>query len=257
MYIPPGIPGADQLDALTRSDAVDLLLRSIAMEEMNLSKLTDTERGKVLYALQQYRCGKEPLCRALEINRSVDEGIRTIAQLQMLLRFKRKAVQELVSCPKPDQPPCRQKKSCFGCGLRGTGRGNVENHEDCFDHCPISIYAFLPCVDPQNATIRYIVGDRCQRLYLYACDRNVKVRYGEVRPDQLTVYGKGRVRKYCGQELEQTEIASFQLTVKGQAEEVRSLRMELTAVETPTLIHDSGWVTVAGQCSDLRRSSCI
>ena len=155
MFLPPTIPDLDQLEEITLEDAVNLLLKSIAMEEISLSKLMDAERSKVLCALNHCKCGTGTLRDVLEINRSAEDMMKTIIQLQMLLRFKLKNVQELLPC---SALPCLLPKRGSTCCMRGTGKGCVQNREDTFYHCPASIYAFLPCGNSQNGTIRYIVG---------------------------------------------------------------------------------------------------
>ena len=253
MFLPPTIPDLDQLEEITLEDAVNLLLKSIAMEEISLSKLMDAERSKVLCALNHCKCGTGTLRDVLEINRSAEDMMKTIIQLQMLLRFKLKNVQELLPCP---ALPCLLPKRGSTCCMRGTGKGCVQNREDTFYHCPASIYAFLPCGNSQNGTIRYIVGNNCDGLYLYACDRNVRVRCREGCSDQIVVYGEGRIRKCSARQPEQTGTVSFHLTVTDREGEVPTFRMVLTSTENLSFEHDSGWVKIDWQDSDLHMKIC-
>lgn len=248
MFLLPTIPSPNRLDKISLDDAANLLLQSIAMEEISLSGLMNAERNKVLCALARCRCGVGTMRDVVETNRSVDEVMKTIVQLQMLLRFKLRDVKELLPPPKP----CLPGPPCADCCIKRMEKGYIQNSEDEFDHCPVSIYTFLVCGDPQNRKLRYVVGDQCNGLYLYACDRNVKVRCCDGSWEQMIVYGEGRVRKNEAQKPEQTGVVSFTLTVRDRPTEPPAFRMVLTSRETPGFQHDSGWVKPVG-----RGRSCI
>jgi hypothetical protein len=90
-------PGTDGYNSVTREEAVNLLLTSIAQEEAALSKLMDAERNKVLYTINRYRHGRCDLKNVLEINKSVDSTIKNMMKYQMLLQHKLENVKELLA----------------------------------------------------------------------------------------------------------------------------------------------------------------
>ena len=257
MLLPSTVPEQERSVEITLDEAINLLLKSIAMEERSLSKLLDVEREKVLEVLDRCRCGGGTLWDALEVNRSVDDILKTIAQLQMLLQFKLKNVQELR--PRATPEPC----SCLcapcegpGCSMMGKGRGCVCNCDDPYYDLPVSVYTFLPCGDRKNGTLRYLIGDSDLGLHLYACDRNVTLHCPAEGSRQIVVDGVGRLKVRDNQGGEQTGTASFTLTVEPGERGTLAFRMELSARGTLCLEHDSGWVKVDGQVSDLRIKIC-
>ena len=249
-------PEQERSVEITLDEAVSLLLKSIAMEEISLSKLMDVERRKVKEALVRCRCGDGSWKDTLKLNKSADDTLKTIAQLQMLLQFKLKNVQELL--------PCTSMPSCFcrcgscvesGCSVMGEGKGCVCNRDDAFFHSPASVYVFLPWGDRKNNTIRYVVGDSCQGLHLYACAHNVTMRCSPDSLRQVVVCGAGRLKRRGVQEEQETGTASFTLTIERGETGAMAFRMELSARGTLCLEHDSGWVKVEEQASTLRIKS--
>lgn len=239
MFLPPTVPDPNRLDKISLNDAANLLLQSIAMEEISLSGLMDAERNKVLCVLARCRCGEGTMRDVVEANRSVDEVMKTIVQLQMLLRFKLRDVKELLPRPKPCPP---RPKPCDGCCIKRTEKGYIQNNKDEFHHCPVSIYTFLFCGNPQSRKLRYVVGDDCNGLHLYACGRTIKVQCCDGGSEQMIVYGEGRVRKSRAQEPDQIAVVSFTLIVRESQIGLPAFRMVLTSPETPGFEHDSGWV---------------
>lgn len=235
---------------MTLDRAVDLLLKSIAMEETSLEKLLEMEQKKVLAVLSQCKCGSGT--RA--VNRSVDEMVETIAQLQLLLRNKMKQVWALRPC---SSPHCLPGPCCGpGCSVMGEGKGIIGNTDDSYCHQTASVYTFFPCGDRKNGTLRYRVGDSCRGLHLYACNRNVTLHCRTDGSRQIVVDGAGRIKLYSEREPEQIGTASFTLTVKQGKLGDLAFRMELTGRGALCLKHDSGWVQVDSQCSRLRVRWC-
>ena len=84
----PTIPDIAPVIDMDSCDAVNLLLSSIAMEEMSLSKLMDAEHDKIQYVLDRCQHGGCTLHDVTEVNKSAEDMIKTIIKLQMLLQFK-------------------------------------------------------------------------------------------------------------------------------------------------------------------------
>lgn len=99
----PNIPDIDPQINISFEDAINLLLTSIAMEEISLSKLIDAETKKLLCAVEDLECcdskNAKPLLRdTLKINKSIDDMIKNISKLQMLLQYKLDNIKEILPC---------------------------------------------------------------------------------------------------------------------------------------------------------------
>ncbi|EJW18244.1 hypothetical protein M5X00_08750 [Paenibacillus alvei] len=81
----PNIPDIKPEIILKRNEVVNLLLTSIALEEIGLSHIINAEGEKIQAVIK-----KRELClsEALKINDSVDRMLRNIVKNQMLLHFK-------------------------------------------------------------------------------------------------------------------------------------------------------------------------
>jgi len=99
----PSFPpnGAD----MTREEALTMIIASIAMEELALSRILNAEGEKLQYILGTLP-GSRP-CAApkdvLAVNKSVTVLLEAVTQNQMLLKNKLERVLE--ACP-PPEPPC-------------------------------------------------------------------------------------------------------------------------------------------------------
>lgn len=81
----PNIPDIDPKITLTREDAINLLLASIAMEEIGLSHIIEAESEKIQRVVND---GRLSISDLLKINDSVERIIRNVIKNQMLLHFK-------------------------------------------------------------------------------------------------------------------------------------------------------------------------
>ncbi len=88
----PNIPNITPTIILKREEVINLLLTSIALEEIGLSHIINAEGEKLQRIIEQ-----QDLCLedALRINYSVLLMMRTVAKNQMLLQFKLEDVLKL------------------------------------------------------------------------------------------------------------------------------------------------------------------
>lgn len=111
----PELPTPDP--CLTRDQAINMILVSIAMEEMALSHVIEAESEKIKYTVDYLK--KQDCCadidRILEINESATKLIETIMDIQMIL--KKKMNHALEALPKPCPPPCTMPEPEKGCGI--------------------------------------------------------------------------------------------------------------------------------------------
>ncbi len=97
----PNLPNFTPNITLTRDDAINLLLASIAMEEIGLSHIINAEGEKLQYALGTIPGLSPPatLSEILEVNESVQDMLSVAMKKELLLDNKLKRVSDLI----PDQ----------------------------------------------------------------------------------------------------------------------------------------------------------
>lgn len=89
----PNIPVVDATIDITLEDSLNLILASIAFEELGLAHIINAEAEKIQYVLGTIE-GQTPLDPPptiedlLEVNRSVDQTLKNIIKKEMLLQFK-------------------------------------------------------------------------------------------------------------------------------------------------------------------------
>ena len=89
----PNIPDVDANINITIEESVNLLIASIAFEELGLAHIINAEAEKIQYILGTLEGQVPPVVpptidELLEINRSVDLTMRNVIKNQMLLQFK-------------------------------------------------------------------------------------------------------------------------------------------------------------------------
>lgn len=88
----PNIPPVSPAIEIDREDAINLLLASIAFEELGLAHLINAEAEKIQYALgtlTEVTPEVPPtLDELIELNQSVNGVLRSAIKTQMLLQFK-------------------------------------------------------------------------------------------------------------------------------------------------------------------------
>lgn len=123
----PHIPDIDPRISLNRCDAINLLLSSIAMEEIGLSHILNAEGEKLQRFLRQKSIHTNDL---LEMNDSVQKSLQTIVKSQLLLVMKLEDVMELAQQSTCKRTECVCKKRCGTCRHC---RHHSTPHKDCED----------------------------------------------------------------------------------------------------------------------------
>ncbi len=116
------IPNITPTISLKRCDSMNLLLSSIALEEIGLSNILNAEGKKMEHFLQT-----DPVCinDYLTLNESINRTLRTIVKSQVLLGLKLEEVAEIdkrsncgvrrkrhCTCKKRKKHPCTCDKCC-------------------------------------------------------------------------------------------------------------------------------------------------
>ncbi|MBB5173627.1 hypothetical protein [Texcoconibacillus texcoconensis] len=88
----PNIPDIQPNIDINREDVVNLLLASIALEEIGLSHLINAEGEKLQRVIDDENATVDQL---LEVNRNVEKSLRGVTKKEMLLQFKLEDTMEL------------------------------------------------------------------------------------------------------------------------------------------------------------------
>lgn len=88
----PNIPDVTPDINIDREDVINLLLASIAFEELGLAHIINAEAEKIQYILGTLETSRPETPPTIEdlllINRSVEQTLRGVIKNQMLLQFK-------------------------------------------------------------------------------------------------------------------------------------------------------------------------
>lgn len=276
----PNIPDINPEISITFEDGINLLLTSVAMEEISLSKLMDAETDKIKCVIDDCK-HKSIMCNhcdhknttlkdVIEVNKSVDATIKNMIKLQMLLQFKLENIENILaktsttsttstSTTTSTTSTCSTttKRIC-NCSLMGTGKGRITNCCDEFNNCMAVLCTLLSC-DENKRAIKYCVKNNIYALYLDAFGCNIKLHCPCHCSDALVVNGTGDVRIYkqcnplCSTVYFNGQM-DFRLTVCNKADGVLEFRMEVWSC-TPQIKHDSGFIRV-NVCSNLQLKIC-
>ena len=100
---------------MTRDQALNMILSSIALEELALSHIINAEGEKIQYTLRNPIGGGCPasIPDILSVNKSVTALLEMVMQNQLLLKSK---MEKVLDClPRPQEPPCPPCLPCPPC----------------------------------------------------------------------------------------------------------------------------------------------
>jgi len=114
----PNIPPVNACVNITTENSANLLLASIAFEELGLAHIINAEAEKIQYVLGTLEASQDtcsPKCppppeppttdELLEINRSVNETLKNVIRKEMLLQLKLEDTLTLLKPPVPCPHP--------------------------------------------------------------------------------------------------------------------------------------------------------
>lgn len=114
----PNIPDVSPAIDIEREDVINILLASIAFEELGLAHIINAEAEKIQYVLgtleneynktQDHRhCKRPTIDDLIAINNSINGTLRSVIKNQMLLQFKLEDVLAIDECePNPEEDGC-------------------------------------------------------------------------------------------------------------------------------------------------------
>ena len=91
----PNVPNITPQISINRDDAINLLLASIAMEEIGLSHIINAEGEKIQFALDL--SPEASLDQILDVNDSVQDMLAMVIKKELLLDNKLKQVIDLIN----------------------------------------------------------------------------------------------------------------------------------------------------------------
>lgn len=114
----PNIPEISPAIDLCREEIINLLLASVALEELGLAHIVNAEAEKLQFVLgtlesndSQYHPQPRPTIEdLLKINKSVERTLRSVIKNQMLLQFKLEDIMDIPKeepCDDEDEDDCR------------------------------------------------------------------------------------------------------------------------------------------------------
>jgi len=285
----PNIPDINPYINLKLEDSINLLLISIALEEISLSKLMDAETDKILFVLDECSQKDSALQDAIAVNKSVDNTLKNMIKLQMLLQFKLENVTELLptttttsttttstttstttttrttttkststtttthttTCTTSTCSTTTKDKCDCGCGLIGKGMGCISNQSDRFYSRPAVLQAFVFSYDYNNRSLRYSVYDDVDILCMVATPGSIIIEC-PLNTDNLIIRGKGRIenKSKCNTNIVGT--VSFVLKVRYKTLGKNGFHIIITSKDKLALNHDSGFVQTKNMNLGLR-----
>jgi hypothetical protein len=94
----PNIPDITPNINITREEVINLLLASIALEELGLAHIINAEGEKIQAVIGDSKCNK--LEDLVKIDKSVQTTLRDVIKKEILLEFKLENILELISVSK-------------------------------------------------------------------------------------------------------------------------------------------------------------
>ncbi len=124
----PTIPTITPSISINRTQVVNLLLASVALEELGLAHIINAEGEKlqaVLGTLPGLSVKATSISGLLSVNREVRRMLQTVIKNQMLLQFKLEDILDIPPTPPPSPPVFVDAGSAWGVG-EPYGTGNAQ-----------------------------------------------------------------------------------------------------------------------------------
>lgn len=170
----PNIPNITPIINIDREKAINMLMASIAMEEIGLSNIINAESEKIKYILNPHKCKSASIQEIKEVNQSVEKVMRNVMKIQFLLQDKLENIINVIpkeqTCPNPDcneytkskcKPKCKEctKNKCEpDFTIIGNGHGRIDNNCDPFNYGIFNIESNIKQVkDCFNLSLKYTI----------------------------------------------------------------------------------------------------
>lgn len=220
--------------AIAFEDAINSLLRSIALEEMSLSKWLDFETHKISTEPQNETIGKD----TLEVNESVAETVQHMLRIEGLLQTQLDEVRKLITMTEcEDDGSSTQHIHCL---VKGGGQGAVTESLDCYHGETADLYVFAFSTDVNTKSVRYSVGTTQKQIYFDAKEK-VKMKSPTACGEPIEIWGKAQLKRKVNDSICDTIHVAFLLTVQRKLYSDIEFCMKIKGIEDE-FCHDSGWI---------------
>lgn len=102
----PNIPNVTPSIDLTREDVINLLLASVAFEELGLAHIINAEAEKIQAVVgtlpENNNVAATNISQLVNINETVNRTLKTVLKNQMLLQFKLEDILDVPFVPQPN-----------------------------------------------------------------------------------------------------------------------------------------------------------
>ncbi|NLZ45752.1 MAG: hypothetical protein GX896_03575 [Clostridiales bacterium] len=160
---------------LTKEQALNMILASIALEETALSHIINAEGEKIQHIISNCSNNTDDI---ISVNNSVKEMLEVVLQNQIILKSKMEKV--LAYLPKPCDKTCcnhcnnHNCKNCCSCDNKECGNEcHCHRHNcDCFVYNDTQNYYVFPCCNCENEDIecdKKVVMSNFAKSHVY-CD---------------------------------------------------------------------------------------
>lgn len=250
----PNIPDITPDIDISTEEAINLLLTSIAMEEISLAKIMEAESEKIKYVLQEYKHKRKNINDIVMVNDSVNSTIINISKLQMLLQWKLENIKQIMPNQQCHSKECNcdsTKKGC--CSVIGNCGGCILNECDDFFCKRAKINAFLRSNSGRDENyLNYSIENKYKVYYMEAYPQYISIKYIDDCEDEIVlVKGKGRATRVLKDCRRITNDIEFQLNICNYAAHKSEFRMVINSCDI-LLNHDSGLVNTRGHMNSLR-----
>lgn len=286
----PNIPNITPLININREQAIDMIMASIAMEEMGLANILNAESEKIQYILDKSKCSYVLPKDIKEINNGVEKVIRDVTRLQILLQEKLESVisiippksdccdfcSENVSIKKCESDCCDfrnenipVKKCEFDASIIGNGCGCVNNTVDSFYHGIFNITVNIIESDRVlNQLIRYTLRNEnksnIDSVILFGFPQNIDIQnidksHSNKNSDVHTIVaikGNGIITLRDRKDILNQSIVNFFLTIWSyEQENTQKIKMIINDCDN-LFNHNSGIMNISSGLIKILDLSC-
>ena len=257
----PNIPNITPIIDIDREKVINMLMASIAMEEIGLSHIINAESEKIQYILNPHKCKSASIQEIKEVNQSVEKVMRSVMKIQFLLQDKLENIISIIPKDKEHKYPnpcCKEspKNKCNpDCTLIGNGYGRIDNNCDPF-HCGIfniesNIKQIKDCL---NLSFKYTLCKNTKKhnisVLLLAIPESISFYFiDNLEPckntknfNALLIKGEGIMSLSCKGKLLQQSKVDFTCTI-WDYKYMQKIHMITTSCTT-LFNHDSGVVPI-------------
>lgn len=255
----PNIPNITPIIDIDREKVINMLMASIAMEEMGLSHIINAESEKIQYVLNPHKCKSASIQEIKEVNQSVENVMKSVTKIQFLLHDKLESVISIIPkekpCPNPCCEECSKNKCKPDCTIIGNGYGRIDNNcdpfncgtfniesnikqiEDCFNLS----FKYTICKNTKKHSISVILLAIPESMSFYYID-NLKACENTKNFNTLLIKGQGVMSLSSKGKLLQQSMVDLTCTI-WDYKYTQKLRMITTSSDT-IFNHDSGVVPI-------------